>query len=68
MSEVSTIMLTFSPFGADHLQSNLSCLLYGPGKVRYEDRPVPEIEDDHDVLIHISYVGVCGSDVKLTDP
>ncbi|KAL3440249.1 GroES-like protein [Aspergillus insuetus] len=46
-------------------ETNLSCLLYGPGKVRFENRPVPEIEDPHDVLIRISYVGVCGSDVHF---
>ncbi|RAL17638.1 NAD(P)-dependent alcohol dehydrogenase [Aspergillus homomorphus CBS 101889] len=46
-------------------ETNLSCVLYGPGKVRFEDRPVPEIDDPHDVLIRISYVGVCGSDVHF---
>ncbi|KPM43760.1 putative D-xylulose reductase A [Neonectria ditissima] len=46
-------------------QSNKSCLLYGAGKVRFEDRPVPVIEDPHDILIRISYVGVCGSDVHF---
>ncbi|KAL3468128.1 GroES-like protein [Aspergillus heterothallicus] len=46
-------------------ETNLSCLLSGPGKVRFENRPVPEIEDPHDVLVRISYVGVCGSDVHF---
>ncbi|KAL4821192.1 GroES-like protein [Aspergillus spinulosporus] len=46
-------------------ETNLSCLLYGPGKVRFEDRPVPQIEDPNDVLIRIAYVGVCGSDVHF---
>lgn len=45
-------------------KTNLSCLLYGPGQARFENRPVPQIEDPHDVLIRISYVGVCGSDVS----
>ncbi|CAL5867239.1 uncharacterized protein PFLUO_LOCUS1454 [Penicillium psychrofluorescens] len=44
---------------------NPSCLLYGPGDARFEDRPVPEIEDPHDVIIRIAYVGVCGSDVHF---
>lgn len=44
---------------------NLSCVLYGPGKVRFEDRPVPSLKDPHDVIIRISYVGVCGSDVSF---
>ncbi|RSL54329.1 hypothetical protein CEP54_009938 [Fusarium duplospermum] len=46
-------------------QANLSCVLYGPGNVRFEDRPVPSLQDPHDVLIRISYVGVCGSDVHF---
>ncbi|KAH7176800.1 chaperonin 10-like protein [Dactylonectria macrodidyma] len=45
--------------------NNLSCLLYGPGDARFEDRPVPEITDPHEILIRISYVGVCGSDVHF---
>ncbi|KAK9319169.1 GroES-like protein [Lipomyces orientalis] len=45
--------------------TNLSCLLYGPGKVRFVDRQVPSIEDPHDILIRISYVGVCGSDAHF---
>lgn len=43
---------------------NLSCLLYGPGKAKFEKRETPEIQDEHDVLIRIAYVGVCGSDVS----
>ncbi|GAP89477.1 putative D-xylulose reductase A [Rosellinia necatrix] len=46
-------------------QTNLSCVLYGPHNVKVEDRPVPEIQDPHDILIRISYVGVCGSDVHF---
>lgn len=43
---------------------NPSCLLYGSGDARFEDRPLPEIEDPHDVIIRIAYTGVCGSDVR----
>ncbi|KAI5199341.1 sorbitol dehydrogenase [Aureobasidium subglaciale] len=43
--------------------SNLSCLLYGPHDVKFEDREVPSINDPHDVIVRIAYVGVCGSDV-----
>ncbi len=42
---------------------NPSCLLYGPGDARFEDQPMPQIEDPYDVIIRIAYVGVCGSDV-----
>lgn len=47
---------------------NPSCLLYGPGDARFENRPLPTIEDPHDVIIRIAYVGVCGSDVRLSSP
>ena len=42
---------------------NPSCLLYGPGDARFEDYPRPTIEDPHDVIVRIAYIGVCGSDV-----
>ncbi|KAJ5917263.1 hypothetical protein N7466_010817 [Penicillium verhagenii] len=44
---------------------NPSCLLYGPGDIRFEDHPLPKIEDPHDVIIRIAYVGVCTSDVHF---
>lgn len=44
---------------------NPSCLLYGAGDARFEEQPLPIIEDPHDVIIRIAYVGVCGSDVHL---
>lgn len=47
---------------------NPSCLLYGPGDARFEDRPLPIIEDPYDVIIRIAYVGVCGSDVRVHPP
>lgn len=46
--------------------ANPSCLLYGPGDARFEDRPVPTIEDPLDVILRIAYIGVCGSDVYIT--
>lgn len=47
---------------------NPSCYLYGPGDARIEDHPMPEIKDPHDVIVHIAYVGVCGSDVNQVAP
>ncbi|KAJ5999898.1 hypothetical protein N7481_000307 [Penicillium waksmanii] len=44
---------------------NPSCLLYGPGDARFENIPLPTIEDPYDVIIRIAYVGVCGSDVHF---
>ncbi|KAF2661863.1 GroES-like protein [Lophiostoma macrostomum CBS 122681] len=43
---------------------NPSLLLYGPKSAKYEDRPIPEL-GNHDVLVRIAYVGVCGSDVHF---
>ncbi|PYH88134.1 GroES-like protein, partial [Aspergillus ellipticus CBS 707.79] len=45
--------------------ANPSCLLYGPLDARYEDRPIPTIDDPHDVIVKIAYTGVCGSDVHF---
>jgi D-xylulose reductase len=50
------------------LEANPSCLLYNKGDARYENRPMPTIEDPLDVIIRIAYVGVCGSDVRLLSP
>lgn len=47
----------------ESLGDNPSCLLYGSGDARYENRPMPVIEGPLDVIIRIAYVGVCGSDV-----
>lgn len=44
---------------------NPSCLLYGPEDARFEDCPLPIIEDPNDVVVRIAYVGVCGSDVCM---
>jgi D-xylulose reductase len=42
---------------------NLSFVLQEPGKVSFEDRPIPKIEDPHDVIVEVKYTGICGSDV-----
>ncbi|KAI5206026.1 sorbitol dehydrogenase [Aureobasidium subglaciale] len=44
---------------------NPSLFLYGPGNAKLEDKPMPIIHDDHDVIVRIAYVGVCGSDVHF---
>ena len=36
----------------------------GPGNLELQDIPVPEIGDD-DILIKISYCGICGSDLHI---
>ncbi|KKK22588.1 hypothetical protein ARAM_006951 [Aspergillus rambellii] len=42
---------------------NLSFVLEGIHKVKFEDRPVPALKDSHDVLVNVKYTGICGSDV-----
>ncbi|TVY16491.1 putative D-xylulose reductase A [Lachnellula arida] len=44
---------------------NPSCFLYGPGIAKIENSPYPTITDEHDVVLNISFVGVCGSDVHF---
>lgn len=31
--------------------------------MKFEERPVPKLQSEHDVLIAINYTGICGSDV-----
>ncbi|KAF4467219.1 D-xylulose reductase A [Fusarium albosuccineum] len=51
---------------ADHsIMLNPSWFLYGPGSAKIQDRPVPNIENEHDVVVRIKYIGVCGSDVHF---
>ncbi|CAI7581546.1 unnamed protein product [Penicillium pancosmium] len=42
---------------------NLSFVLEGIHKVKFEDRPIPELKNPHDVIINVRYTGICGSDV-----
>ncbi|KAJ5580140.1 uncharacterized protein N7459_006125 [Penicillium hispanicum] len=46
---------------------NLSFILEGIHQVKFEDRPVPELKDPHDVIINVKYTGICGSDVHYWD-
>lgn len=41
----------------------LGTMLYGPGDVRFEDRPEPRIEKPTDAIIKLSATCVCGSDL-----
>nr|A1CFY8.2 RecName: Full=Probable D-xylulose reductase A; AltName: Full=Xylitol dehydrogenase A [Aspergillus clavatus NRRL 1] len=42
---------------------NLSFVLEGIHQVKFEDRPIPELRDPHDVIVNVKYTGICGSDV-----
>jgi threonine 3-dehydrogenase len=47
----------------------LAAIFQGPQKpLKLEERPVPTIEKDNDVILQVGGVGICGSDVSmLTD-
>ncbi|KAE8387177.1 D-xylulose reductase A [Aspergillus alliaceus] len=42
---------------------NLSFVLEGIHQVKFEDRPIPELRDPHEVLVNVRFTGICGSDV-----
>ncbi|OHV09347.1 MDR/zinc-dependent alcohol dehydrogenase-like family protein [Kushneria phosphatilytica] len=37
---------------------------YGPGDYRYEEVPVPELENEHEILVRVEGCGICASDIK----
>lgn len=39
---------------------------YGKNDVRYEDREVPQIEDD-EILMRIAYAGICGAEMHIIE-
>lgn len=44
--------------------SNPSFVLQKQDEFKFEDRPIPSIDDSpHDVLVEVKYTGICGSDV-----
>jgi D-xylulose reductase len=42
---------------------NPSFVLQAPDNIKYEDRPVPDLQSPYDVLIKPRWTGICGSDV-----
>ena len=44
-------------------RQNLSFILNKPHDLTFEDRPLPKLKTDHDVLVAVNYTGICGSDV-----
>lgn len=48
--------------GGPHDDQSLSFVLNKPGEVSYQHRPIPRL-GPHDVLVHVHYTGICGSDV-----
>lgn len=39
---------------------------YGKNDLRYEDKEIPQIEDD-EVLLKVAYAGICGSDLHIIE-
>jgi len=44
-------------------EKNLSFVLEKAGKVKFEDRPIPQLKSPYDVLVNVKMTGICGSDV-----
>ncbi|KAJ8126089.1 hypothetical protein O1611_g7547 [Lasiodiplodia mahajangana] len=44
---------------------NPSFVLRAVKDVAFEDRPKPKLKDQHDVIVHVSQTGICGSDIVL---
>lgn len=40
---------------------------YGPGDYRYEEVPVPELENDREILVKVEGCGICAGDIKSFD-
>lgn len=43
---------------------NPSFILEKPLSLKYEDRPVPKLQTDRDVIVDVKWTGICGSDVS----
>jgi GxxExxY protein len=40
-------------------------IFIGDGKLRYENRPIPTVKRDDDVLLHVEASGICGTDLNI---
>ncbi|KEZ45933.1 L-arabinitol 4-dehydrogenase [Scedosporium apiospermum] len=49
--------------GPNEQKSNLSFILNKPEDLTFEERPIPKLKNDHEVLVAVNYTGICGSDV-----
>lgn len=45
-----------------------SVVIHAEGDVRVEERPIPQIQADDDVLIKVISSGLCGSDIPVFSP
>lgn len=42
-----------------------AAVFMGEGRLDLEDRPIPRIEEDNDVVIQVGALGICGSDLHM---
>lgn len=40
-------------------------VFHGPGKIAVEDRPVPQLKDDRDIIIKVQATALCGSELHV---
>jgi len=40
-------------------------VFHGPGKVAIEDRPIPKIKDDTDIIVKVDKTALCGSELHV---
>jgi D-xylulose reductase len=45
-------------------KKNLSFVLEKVQTLKFENRPTPQLQDPHDVLVRVKFTGICGSDVS----
>jgi (R,R)-butanediol dehydrogenase/meso-butanediol dehydrogenase/diacetyl reductase len=46
-------------------QTMQAAIFRGEGRLEFEEKPVPQIEHDNDVLIEVGAVGICGTDIHI---
>ena len=64
-SSINRNVQPLQSFAMTSTMQNPSIVLYGAGKAKMEDKPIPAVLEGHDVLVKIEFVGVCGSDVSV---
>ena len=50
---------------AERNETMLAAVFKGQGKLELEQRPIPHIQKDDDVIIEVGAVGICGSDLHI---
>lgn len=58
---LSSLKLTISAVQT----GNKAFVLYPGGSFDFEDRPIPSLQSDRDLIVQIAATGLCGSDVRV---